>query len=462
MEKIFSLKGLVSSVVVAGILVGCSNTEEVFQEVRETPVEVGEVRFGNLDGTNQITGTIVSENEVNVVPKAGGELVELNVQRGDVVKRGDVIARIDDSDERNAVEQEQARLRQAQTALQRAETGRSSAQGSVTQAEASLRQAEAQLQEAREQRNNNISNMDLDIRNAELAFEESKKNLERMKVLYDDGLISTQQYEDAVNAESRAKIALDQVKLAESQARSEVSLASIQASVDSARVGVQTSQSAVREAEIGIREAESGVEQAELALEQAQKRLDDKVIKSPSSGEIIALDAELGELVSNQPIAQILSLDNVKVSVNVTAEQLMLFERGDVVDIRVAGQDELLSGEITYISSTSAGSGLFTVEAEINNSERSLRPGMVASILLDEILAQDSVIVPTRAILDRSGETFVYIVEDGIAVRKDVEVIRYDTDYTAVSGDVNEGNRVIIRGQNLLDDGDLVQVVEEE
>ncbi|GAE26286.1 hypothetical protein JCM9140_2335 [Halalkalibacter wakoensis JCM 9140] len=186
------------------------------------------------------------------------------------------------------------------------------------------------------------------------------------------------------------------------------------------------------------------------------------MIKSPSSGEIIALDAELGELVSNQPIAQILSLDNVKVSVNVTAEQLMLFERGDVVDIRVAGQDELLSGEITYISSTSAGSGLFTVEAEINNSERSLRPGMVASILLDEILAQDSVIVPTRAILDRSGETFVYIVEDGIAVRKDVEVIRYDTDYTAVSGDVNEGNRVIIRGQNLLDDGDLVQVVEEE
>ncbi|WP_096202389.1 efflux RND transporter periplasmic adaptor subunit [Bacillus sp. FJAT-45350] len=463
MKKIFSLKGFITSVVAASVLVGCSNTEEVVQEVRHIPVEVSGVSFGNLDGTNQITGTIVSDNDVNIVPKASGELVELDIRRGDVVSRGDVIGRIDDTDERNALRQEESRLRQAQTGLQRAETGRVSASGSVAQAEASLRQAEAQLREAREQRENNLSSMDLDIRNAELAYEEARKNLERMEALYEDGLISTQQYEDAVNAESRAKISLDQVKLAESQARSEVSLSAIQASVDQARVGVQTSQSAVREAEIGVREAEASVEQAEIALEQAQRRLEDKVITAPASGEIITLDAELGELVGNQsPIAQIISLDSVKVSVNVTAEQLMLFERDDVVDIQVAGKEELMSGVISFISSTSGGSGLFTVEAEIDNSERELRPGMVATIQLDEVLAHDSIIVPTRAVMERSGDTFVFVVEEGVAIRKEIEVVRYDTEFTAISGDVHEDARVVIRGQNLLDDGDLVQIVEEE
>ncbi|UTW68374.1 hypothetical protein KHA80_11900 [Anaerobacillus sp. HL2] len=46
-------------------------------------------------------------------------------------------------------------------------------------------------------------------------------------------------------------------------------------------------------------------------------------------------------------------------------------------------------------------------------------------------------------------------------LKKEIEVIRYDTDHSAIIGDVNDGDKVVIKGQNLLSDGDLIQIVED-
>lgn len=435
--------------VVVSLLAGCNENEKVEEKERATPVGVGEVKFGNLEGTNKVVGTIVSEKEMNVMPKATGEVIEVKVQKGDKVKKGDVIARLDDTNERSTYKQQQASYRLAKETMDSAEKG-------VEQAKKSLKEAEKQLTIATKKQNENMTSLNKEIRKWEKAYEQAAKNVAKMKELYEEGKISKQQLDEAMIEENRARQSLEEMKTAKSQGTGDASLASLRASVEQAKAGVESAKASARQAEIGF-------EQAELALKQAEKLLENTVIKAPASGEIASLNIREGELTGTQgPVAQILSLDQVKVSVSVTPQQLMLFERGDEVEIEVAGIDEKYKGTITYISPMATMSGLFTVEALVENKGHKLLPGMAAAIILSEVLMENSVIVPTKAVLDRSGETSVFIVKEGVAKNVKVEVVRYDTEFTAVTGDLKEGDKVITKGQHLLEDGDLVEIVEEE
>ncbi|NEU30363.1 efflux RND transporter periplasmic adaptor subunit [bacterium LRH843] len=465
MRKFTRFIGSISFVFAASLIVGCTNAEETMQEEveREMPVEVDLVTYGALSGSNQLSGTIVAYEEVDVTPKVAGELIEILVKKGDVVKTGDVIARMDNSNERNALEQEQNRLKQAQSGLQKAQMGKANAERGYSQAQAQLRQAEASLAQAREGRTQSLESVEYQIETAKVAWDEAKKSLERMKAMHEEGLISDQEYETAVNGENRARIAYDQVKLSKDQASSETSLRSVEASVDQARIGVQMAGSTISEAEIGISDAKIAVEQAQLSVDAAKDRLDDKTITAPAPGEVVAVNGYVGEMASpGAAFVNLLELDRVKLSINATVDQLGMFEIGQNVDVAVARMDETLTGQISYISATSQGAGLFTIEVEIDNADKKLRPGMFASIVVEEVLAEEGIVIPTKAIVEKQGESFVFVVEDGVAVRKTISVTRFDTEFTAVTGDLKENDQIVVKGQNLLEDGNLVQIMEED
>ncbi len=465
MGKITRAIGIMSFVLAASFVVGCSNAEEAIQEEveREMPVEVDLVSFGALSANNQLSGTIKAFEDVDVTPKVAGEIVEILIKKGDTVKAGDVIARLDDTSERNALDQELTRLKQAKSGLEKAQIGKSRAQGSYEQAQASLKQAEASLADVQENKSQNLDSIAYKLETAQLAWNEAKKSLERMKALHEDGLISEQEYEGAVNAEERARIAYEELKLTQKQAGSQTGVQSAQAAVDQARIGMQIAQSAISEAELGISDARTAVEQAQLSVDAAQTRLDDKKIVATVSGEVVSMDSHVGEMASPQAaFAKILELNRVKLSVNVTVDQINMFELGQSVEVAVARMEENLQGVVSYISATSENSGLFTVEVEIENKDRKLRPGMFASIVIEETLADEGIVIPTKSIVEKQGESFVFVIENGVAVRKNIEVIRFDTEFTAVNGDLKENDQIVVKGQNLLEDGNPVQIMEED
>lgn len=443
---------------------GCNNVEEVSDETpSETPVAVAEAVTGSLSGNNRLVGEATPGTDLDIIPKASGELIEVLVEKGDQVERGQILARIDGGEQQRALEREQGSVRQAQSALERARNGLNQAEANYQQALSSKRQAEASLTEAKQNRQNNIDSLQLELQNAQTQWDEAKKNLERMSALYQDGLISQVEYEEAVNAETRAASAYEQVRLNKSQAESEVGLASVEASVEQAEIGVSSALSSKRDAEIAVQEAQLAVEQAQLGVESAQEQLDNYVITAPANGEIVSVESRSGELVSSQaPFARLITVDVVNATVQVTAEQLMLFDIGDQIEVEFAGLEEPKQGQVAYISPTNNDSGLITVEVEVNNEARDIRPGMVATLNIEEVLVENSMIIPTAAVVERQEETYVFVVEDGAAVRKDVEVVRFDTEFTAITGDIMEGAEVVIKGQNLLSDGDLVRIIEED
>lgn len=409
-------KWLVFSALLAIIfLAACNEQADVTVEEHETPVAVAEAYTGSLTGSNLLTGVTKASSDVQVIPKSVGELKEVRVSVGDTVQAGQILGTIDSSDLQLAVKADEKMLEQARNGLTRAKNGKTQVEINVENAKIAQQQVERQIEEA-------------------------EKNLERMEILFEEGLISEKELED--------------VKLG---------LFNLEKQLEQAKLNVQVAESNMRDLDSNIKDAEIGVEQASIALQSSKKRLEDTLIKAPVSGVIASIEADIGEMVSNQaPFARIVSVDTIEVDVKVTAEQLMLFERGDEVKVEVTSLTDEFTGSVTDIAPAADMSGLFTVTVQIANSNKKIKPGMIATIIVEEVLTDESVIVPTAAVLERLDSTYVFVVQDGIAIQKEVEVIRYDTEYTAITGDIQPGDMVVTKGQTLIEHESKVRIVEEE
>jgi len=86
----------------------------------------------------------------------------------------------------------------------------------------------------------------------------------------------------------------------------------------------------------------------------------------------------------------------------------------------------------------------------------------VSKILMDQNLVEEAILVPTSAIIERAGETYVYIIRNDRAVRVDVEIIEQQTDFTAVSGDLKDGDQIVTTGQMTLSPDSKVRIVDGE
>ncbi len=446
------------------VLAACGETEETQAEPQETAVAVAEVYEGSLTGTNRFIGRVEAGGNGTIIPKIAGELVEVRVEKGEQVERNQVLARIDAGDLQLQLDADEAQLEQARNGLRRAENGREQAQSGIRQAESSLRQAEQGLSSAREASKGQQEAARNEQAALQRQLEEAQDNLARVTALAAEGEATAEQVE-------QAQTALDGVMAQMNSAGNQggggapqgQDLSSMESAVNQAEAGVEQAESATRDANIAIEDAQAMVEQAEAAVQRSRERLDDALIRATIAGEIVSLDGNVGDVVSQQaPFAQIISLSSVIVTINVTGDQLGYFQTGNEVELDVAGVDGRQTAEVTFVSPTAAETGLFPVEVEITNPDAGIRQGMVATVFVDEMLVEDELIVPTEAILERQSQTYVFVVVDGAVKQVDVEVIRFDSEESAIRGEIAVGDEVVVLGQHLIDDADPVRIVRED
>ncbi|MBP1948810.1 efflux RND transporter periplasmic adaptor subunit [Virgibacillus litoralis] len=183
-------------------------------------------------------------------------------------------------------------------------------------------------------------------------------------------------------------------------------------------------------------------------------------IYASKDGEIANLNAEEGAMVSNsEPLAVIADFDTMKLNFTLAAGTLDLFEKEDTFTALI--DDKEYDAEITSIGSMPDDTGLFPVEATIENKDDAVLAGMVAVMKVPEKRVKDTVIVPTAAIVDESGETFIYVIEDEKAIKKEVSIKESQSNETAIEGEVNDGAQVVTNGQLTLTDESKVNVVKE-
>ena len=424
--------------------------EEASEEVEEriTPVNVESVKKEDFVIERKIVARATSADSSPVISETPGELVTLNVAKGDRIEEGETLAVVSPGgNAENQIELQQIAVRQAEKQLE-------NAQISEDQAAQGVESAKDQVELAKQASQSEESQTAQAAEAAKQQYEQAQQLADETKKLADEGTIPDALFQQAQNRADQAYAQYQQLQGQQPQSSSAVAQAEAQ---------VDQAQQQLEQARVAVDQAELQVEQANVQLNQAQNQAANEAITAPTTGEVSTLEAGEGDLVTNQqPFATIVSLDPMTITASVTSEQLSLFNKGDELEIELPSLEEQVTSTVDYISSVPDDTGLYPVEATVSNSDEKIKPGMMATFLLPENIVEDSLIVPTDSLVEQNDETFVYQVVDEQAVRVDVSILESQTDFTAVSGDLPEGAEVITTGQLTLSDGDKVTIMEED
>jgi multidrug efflux system membrane fusion protein len=211
---------------------------------------------------------------------------------------------------------------------------------------------------------------------------------------------------------------------------------------------------------------QAAMDNAKAALLQSQLTLGDADLKAPFSGYILSRNIDLGSLVSPSTSAfTIADIGRVKVTFGAPDYVLSRVRLGQELTVRTETDVAPFKGRVTSISpAADTRNRIFAVEVTVNNRDRHLKPGMIASIGLGEV-PHSSVSIPLSAIVPFPSEPehfAVMVAQDRagrlVANLRKVQLGTTHDNSVAVEG-VQPGERVVSVGAQLLKDGDAIQAI---
>ena len=214
--------------------------------------------------------------------------------------------------------------------------------------------------------------------------------------------------------------------------------------------------------------AQSDYEAAELNYKVSKSTYDNLVentiLRSPITGVVTARYYDRGDMYGMaSPIFTVQQITPVKILVGISEGDYTKVSKGDKVTLSVdALPGKTFSGTIKRIYPTiDPMTHTVNVEVQVPNTDRQLRPGMYAKVNVT-FGHNRSIVVPDAAVvrLQGSGQRNVFVVEDGIAVQKEVSLGRhFDGQYEILSG-LEEGEQVVVKGGSALRNGAQVEIIE--
>jgi RND family efflux transporter MFP subunit len=218
--------------------------------------------------------------------------------------------------------------------------------------------------------------------------------------------------------------------------------------------------------EITFLEAKYQAELQAARLEVLRARLERTVLKAPISGVFDERYVDAGEMVApGARVARVVDVDRVKVTGGVPERFAAAVQPGDSAQISFdVLPDREFAGVIGYVGSVvDERSRTVRVEAVIENPGRLIKPQMVANVLIASQRLQDVIVIPQSAIMRTENGYEVYVVaeRDGDLVAE-ARPVRLGPSYAnriVVEDGLGEGDRLIVRGHQLVEVGDRVRVV---
>jgi HlyD family secretion protein len=545
----------------------------------EAPGEVVQARIagvsrGRLTEALHLTGTLktLPNREANVSAQVDGRITDLRVRRGDPVRAGQRIATLYNADLAASAQEARAARQTAQHESQQARAGAAfgresqSAQlgaanaaltaaqarldalragsrpeeiaearaalakeeadlhrlqsGSlpleIEQADARLREAQAELAQAKAgPRPQEIAQAEAAVREAEANVEVAGKEAQRVHSLFESGLASTKEKEqaaaDLTAAQSALQTAQEQLKLLQAGTRTEevqaqeAKVREAQAALQLARDGprpeeIEAQAAAVEEARHAlaklvagprpqeIREAEADVGQAQATLASAKAgrwearstelgaaaagskaqeasasvavadaELGKTDVISPVTGVVAAVFVNRGEVVSvGEPIVQVVNARALRVVAQVPAAHQSLVHVGLAATVtfpHLPGE-KVETGVEVVGSVADTETGLLPIELFVPNEAARLADGMAAEVALKVDRPGESLLVPATAVFGRAGESYVYVVDaENKAHERLVETGTEAKGMVEIRSGLKLGERVVADGTISIADG---------
>ena len=343
-----SSKRLIAGAVVLLVAAGfvfklVSGKEEAPQYETRPTVAVQTPVTGDITLYTELTGTVEPVSRASVMPKISGEILEVNFQAGYTVQAGQVLCKID---------------------------------------------------------SDALRTMELQMQSASVAADTAARELARLQPLFDGGFVSQQQFQQAQDAATSARLAYETAKT-----------------------------------------------QYDLQMEYT-------TVTAPIGGVIESRGIELHDHVSpSAPICVISGGDQLQVNFGVTEKVMKNMNVGDALTVEKNGST--YEGNLTEIGAMVNASGLYDAKAAVSQGA-SLTNGAKVKLTVVMDRAEGAMTVPVDAVNYDNGNAFVYCYEDGTAKKTMVEAGIYDSQNMEIISGLEADSQVIVTWSNELVDGQQV------
>jgi len=394
--------------------------------------EVEVVRAATEGGSSDVGGVvlsaggyIVAHHKISVNSKVTGRVKWIGVEKGDRVKEGQVLVRLEDDEFRAQYLQAQGTVENAKAYLMELQNGSRPEE---------MQQAQHNMEEARATAAND------------------KVTLDRTKELFAQGVVSKQALDDAT-----AKYEADQHRMN-----------SLQQSLTLSKIGPRAEE---------IARAKGALMQAEGAAAFAKSQLEATTIRAPVTGTILERRVEKGELATSQfastaeggpqgSVVALADLNDLQVELDIAQgdfARLSPHQKGIVTvdafpNLKWDGVIAEMSPEANRQKAT------VQVKVQIQKPDEHLRPDMNATV---KFLAEENkntskqpagAFVPSTAIRDRDGKKVVFLASsNNKAVMKTVRILEQRANGYLVDGPIN-GENVITSAPENLKDGQSIKI----
>jgi multidrug efflux pump subunit AcrA (membrane-fusion protein) len=467
MRRLLRRRIVVPAVVVALVLGG-----GLFMRVRgsdpSTTYRTAAASLGTVTQTMSLSGNLAPVGETDLDFGSSGRVTSVNVQVGQPITAGEVLATIDSISLQGALTQAQATLASAKARLALDQAGPTAA--SLAQSQASVSSAQVSLQ------------------NAQTAATDTRAVNQQSVAQAQSGVTAAQASVNADNSNiaidcpaNAAQCTLDRQALARDQATYQSAVSSLQATqtkaqqsndqaagqVSTARVQLQNAQAALSVLEQGSTPEQIQMDQSQVQIDQvnvanAQRAVDQATLTAPAAGVAGQVNITVGQAVSGSGSSGssanassssssttthavvILTPGAFEVTGTVSDAQINEVAIGQRARVVPAGSTEAITGKVTSISqeaTVTSGVATFSVTVTLDGNNPSLHAGVSAAISIIVNQVVHVLTVPTSAV---QGGNSVQVLVNGVPQTVAVQVGASDALRTEIQSGLNVGDTVVI------------------
>jgi multidrug efflux pump subunit AcrA (membrane-fusion protein) len=365
----------------------------------KTAVEAQEVKVVEKNSGDGYKATLEAYQQGIVSSKTSAKVVSVSVENGQYVNAGDTIATLDDQDIQN----------------------------SIKSAQAQLQICEQQLNASQQQLNSSQVAME----KLKINVDDAQRNYDRQKTLFDRKAIS------------------------------QTDLESYEKTLNTAQADYNSGNASIETAKANIETAKANIEAQKVNIEKYQSDLGNAVIKAPISGVISDKSLNIGQVASQgSTLAKINDISSVNATIQVPQEKINTIKIGQAATVKVDGNDTEYSGIVQNIDlSADTSARVFNCKIKIDNSDKTLYPGVFAKVELISGEKVEMITVPINALVGSEGNYSVFINDNGKAKKQKVTIGETDENNVEITSGVQNGDKVICSNTGSLQDGDEIDVV---
>lgn len=210
--------------------------------------------------------------------------------------------------------------------------------------------------------------------------------------------------------------------------------------------------------------AVAGRDVAEARLNSAKLALAKSEVKAPWPGSVSAKKVEVGDYASpGLPLVELVAVNRLIVRAAASAADVPYLSIGTPVTVRVdVFPGEQWQGKVVRLGAElDSDTRTLIVEAEIDNREGRLRPGLFGRLEVPRQTLPEALLVPLASVVDYESEKILYVVTDGVADRRSVVLGPTIGERVVIVSGIEPGEHVVIGGQQQVADGQKVVEAEE-